>query len=299
MQARSVGVAVALAVVLAGTVGCSHRRPAFRPSPTFVVPESGLSEEEFRWLEGHCPGGAPKPLATINHGPVTVISRRGYALLHSAIDKIPRWVCEGVTFEQLQGSLDRSDAFKPDPKLAPGERAELRDYKGSGFDRGHMAPAGNQTVDPVLKAETFFLSNMAPQVGRQFNQGAWRILEEWARGRVTADTKIYIITGGFFYDPKEDDPATADGVIDYQTIGNGAVAVPTHFYKIVARQDDAGDWDAIAFVMANRKYPNEQAFQASVKPIRWIEERAALDFFPDLDPVSQDRIELAPPTLWP
>jgi len=298
MTCRATTCLTALAV-FAGTWGCAASHPAVRAAPYRIAMHAGPTAEELALVETHCPAGAPRLLESIAHGPTVLVARKGYVLSHSSVDRIPRWVCEKVTWAQLQGDLDRSDAFRADPALKPSERAELADYKGSGFDRGHMAPAANQMVDSVLKDETFFLSNMAPQVGRQFNQGAWRILEEWARDRVTKDSPVHVITGGFFHDPQEDEPATADGTIPYRTIGKGAVAVPTHFFKIVARQDAAGEWEAIAFVMENRPYQDSKAYRTSIQSVRWIEQRAAIDFFPDLDAVSQDRIEQDRPPLWP
>lgn len=104
-------------------------------------------------------------------------------LEHSAVEKIPLWVAEHVTAAQFGGDVTRDDKFQPDPLLKPGARAELADYKGSGYDRGHQAPAGNETRDEKLKSETFYLSNMAPQAPRM-NQQIWRKLET-LRGQST------------------------------------------------------------------------------------------------------------------
>ena len=87
-------------------------------------------------------------------GPTELVVRRGYVLEHSSADKTPLWVCEHVTADQLAGHLKRHDKFIPDPNLN-GPKSYPQDYKGSGYERGHQAPAGNQTVDSVLKDETF------------------------------------------------------------------------------------------------------------------------------------------------
>src|SRR6185503_5680551 len=104
------------------------------------------------------------------------------------------------------------------------------------------------------KEETFFLSNMAPQVGA-LNQRAWARLEDLVRSWIM-DQKIEdarIVTGGFFFDPKEDNAGSATGVIEIKTIGANHVAVPTHFFKIVvARFAGETQRRAIAFVMDNR-----------------------------------------------
>lgn len=103
-------------------------------------------------------------------------------------------------------------------------------------------------------------------------------MRDWA----IASRSAYILTGGFFYDPAEENPNTADGIIDYSTIGPGTVAVPTHFYKIVVTQDGGGHARAIAFVAENRRYSQPFDFAALIKSIDWIEERTGLNFMPDL-----------------
>src|SRR5207244_1399679 len=97
---------------------------------------------------------------------------------------------------------NRQDKFQPEPSLPKSQRAELEDYKGSKLDRGHMAPAGDFN-DQMLKDASFFLSNMAPQSPR-LNQVYWRLLEDQVRNWARPDSPIYVFTGGFFYDPKEE-----------------------------------------------------------------------------------------------
>jgi DNA/RNA endonuclease G (NUC1) len=253
-------------------------------------------------IEDNCgPLGMPELDPEYPHGPTEFVIREGYVLQHSSEDKIPRWVCEHVTPQEVAANsgVRRRDRFAPDPQLAGKPRAELSDYRRSGFDRGHQAPAGNQNSVQRLKDETFFLSNMTPQTGAH-NQQIWADLEHLTRdwvGNGVVDS-AFIITGGFFYDPKEEDPATADGMIDYRIIGSGAVAVPTHYFKIVYSQDAAGAVTAVAFVHENRGFPAPFNHAAFIKPIDWIEERAGIDFFPDLDPTEEQRVEGQPGALF-
>ena len=110
-------------------------------------------------------------------------------------------------------------------------------------------------------------------------------------------TDEYILTGGFFYDPLEEDPHTADGLIEYTLIGPGAVAVPTHFYKIVAAKD--GDtWKAVGFMLENKSQATPADFSVFIKPIDWIEAHTGLDFMPDLDPLSEQTVEGQAGTLF-
>ena len=106
--------------------------------------------------------------------------------------------------------------------LPAGSRAELKDYKHSGYDRGHQAPSGDETKKQSLQNDTYFLSNMVPQIG-QFNQHAWEGLEEMVRGWAIARGEAYVITGPMFYDPKEDDPHTATAHFTIKAIGKDHV----------------------------------------------------------------------------
>jgi len=287
--------------LLAG--GCASSRPAHRIAQftNYARAQAGFTPEQQTFIEDNCPFGMPKTDPGWEFGPTALVIREGYVLQHSSTDRIPLWVCERVTKEELEEApgVVRKDLFAPDPQLAGKPRAELSDYKGSGYDRGHQAPAGDQNHSQRLKNETFFLSNMAPQLGA-LNQRVWRGLEDLTRQWVE-DGDVpdeYIITGGLFYDPAEDNPATADGIINYSTIGPDQVAVPTHFYKIVVAKDSSGNWRAVAFVLENRGYPSPWNFADFVRPVRWIEDRTGLDFMPDLDPMTAHQIEESNGALW-
>ncbi len=165
-------------------------------------------------FDRNCPEGAPMLEPAWEHGAVRTIGRAGYALVHSSVDLVPLFVCEGISVAQITGPLPRPNPapFAPDPDLPVGERSELVDYRYSGFDRGHMAPSADQTGDATLQAETYFLSNMAPQVGVGFNQHAWARLESTVRDWLEARGGGWIVTGPMFYDPAEEEPRTRDGI---------------------------------------------------------------------------------------
>jgi endonuclease G, mitochondrial len=254
----------------------------------------------------NCLYGMPEKQPGWDFGPTRVLLRADYALEHSSLDKIPLWVCEHVVPAHVAGSAQRA-TFKPDPDLPKGQRAELADYQGSGYDRGHQAPAADFKYDQQRMDECFYLSNMVPQVGRGFNQSVWRVLEERVRDCVTQRGGAYIITGPLFWDPKEDSEATADGCIEYYAIGPDQVAVPNYLYKIVVSKSAAGDWEAVAFVMENKAYPaesdKEYDFTPYVKSIDWVEQHTGLNLMPLLDtqdPNLARRLESQPASeLWP
>jgi DNA/RNA endonuclease G (NUC1) len=167
---------IVLAVYLLGMAGCASmhlevRAPVMRARHT----ESAPTIEQQGFAKKNCGDyGMPKVDPAQNFGPTTIIYRKGYVLEHSTTDKIALWVCEGFERKQWDPpNPNRKNVFQPDPELPKNQRAELADYKGSKFDRGHQAPAGdfnNQT----LKDESFFLSNMAPQSPR-LNQVFWHV----------------------------------------------------------------------------------------------------------------------------
>ena len=262
--------------------------------------QAGYGKDEAKWIALNCPLEMPKHSAGADFGNTKVICREGYVLEHSAKDKIPLWVCERVTKAQVSGPLTRPkpEPFAPEPLLKNQRRAELKDYRGSGYDRGHQAPSGDQTVEQALQNQTYFLSNMAPQFAA-LNQRIWKALEE--RVRVLALTKgvVYVTTGSLFYDEAEENAATADGYVEYELIGN-EVAVPTHFYKIVSWQDDQSKWQAVAFVIKNQKadFPKPYVFDNYTQSVEWIEKNAGMNFMPDLAGPDVKRVEGTKNLMW-
>ena len=207
----------------------------------------------------------------------TLLCRKGYALAHNPNRKTPDWVAEHLTRGKASASMPRQDFFMPDPGLKVGERAELADYKGSGFDRGHMAPAGDMRWDLEAYAQSFYLSNMVPQVGPHMNRGIWKALESRVRKWALARGELYIYTGPI-YD-------NAGGLV--MMIGLNQVAVPTHLYKIAY---DPERKEAIAFIMPNEELETE-LMPIYIVSIDAVEEKTGLDFLSALSKEEQDVIE--------
>jgi endonuclease G len=213
----------------------------------------------------------------------TLLCRKGYLLAHDPDRKTPVWVAEYLTRDKASASLARTNNFRPDPDLDKGERAELSDYKGSGFDRGHMAPAGNMKWDQQAMSESFFLSNIVPQTGKGMNQGIWKDLEERVRLWAINRGGVYIYTG----------PIYAKEPPDF--IGAHRVAVPTHLYKIIYAPVRV---EAIAFIMPNIKLRSAD-MSSYIVTIREVEEKTGLDFLSELNPMISDIIESTKPeSLW-
>lgn len=159
-----------------------------------------------------------------------------FAVLHSGNTRTPVFVAERLNRESTLAARGekRTDRFFADARLPRAERAELSDYKGSGYARGHMAPAGNMPSANAM-AQSFSLANMIPQNPKQ-NSGPWAKIESDTRQyALRAQGDVYVITG----------PVFAPGS---PAIGPGQVAVPTHLFKLVY---DPGTHKAWAHWQAN------------------------------------------------
>jgi endonuclease G len=121
-----------------------------------------------------------------------------FAVLHSGVTRTPLWAAEHLTPRELQAAeaLPRKNSFHAEPSLPKDERAELDDYKGSGFDRGHMAPDGDMP-DARAEHESFSLANMVPQ-NPTLNRGLWAEIEGAVRGLAERGGELYVVTGPIF-----------------------------------------------------------------------------------------------------
>ncbi|MEK7477734.1 MAG: DNA/RNA non-specific endonuclease [Candidatus Coatesbacteria bacterium] len=213
------------------------------------------------------------------------LCRKGYALAHSPDCKEPVWVAEHLLASRAK-KVKRSDDFRPDPDLKEGERSELSDYKGSDYDRGHMAPAEDMSWDATAMSQSFLLSNMSPQVGVGFNQHIWKTLEMKVRLWAKLRGELYVFTGPIY--ASEDIKRTHDSP--------KGVCIPTHYYKIIY---DPVRFEAIAFVLPNAKLVTKDLPNYIVS-IDHVEELTDLDFLKKLKKSVQKHLEAAvQPRLWP
>ena len=191
-----------------------------------------------------------------------VIIHTGYSLLYNEKHEQASWVAYELTKEETDKRFARTNKFIPDPDVNTGS-ANDKDYKGSGYDRGHLAPASDMGWSSTTMAESFFYSNMSPQVP-SFNRGIWKKLEELVRTWAIENNSIYIVTG----------PVLKNGLT---TIGADKVSVPKYYYKVIL---DYGEPSikGIGFIVPNSG--SKVSLQNYAVSIDSVEKVTGIDFFP-------------------
>jgi endonuclease G len=212
------------------------------------------------------------------------LCRTGYAVSFNPDNHVPNWVIEHLTPAQLTGSANRKDNFKKDPQ-ATGS-ADPADYKGQPFDRGHQAPAADFKSSQQMTDESFWMTNMAPQVGVGFNRHIWRYLETDVRNWVACDgmTDLYVITG----------PVYGDTAHWMGTDKAKRVRIPDKFFKVIF---DPKHGRALGMLLDNKKLDPADLPNYAVA-IRDIEEATGITFFPNLSKRQQNVLKASKGNLW-
>lgn len=207
--------------------------------------------------------------------PTTVVQRAGYTLSYDNRTKNPLWVHEKLTANNLSGRVSReTEDFKEDPVIPKIFRSTLDDYRGSGFDRGHLAPAADHTNSQEAMSDTFYLSNMCPQ-NAQFNRGYWASLERYVRDLTKESKCVDVYTGPLFL-PYEDYKGRR--FVKYQLIGKNDVAVPTHFYKVIIKEGKSGKQEVEAYILPNKEIASEIPLGKFKSTVEKIESYAGIKF---------------------
>jgi endonuclease G len=189
-----------------------------------------------------------------------------FAILHSGESKTAVFVAQKLNRASIADADEkRTNRFFPDARLRSAERATLDDYKGSGFDRGHLAPAGDMPTAKAM-AQSFSLANMVPQAP-EHNRGVWAKTVEAATrkyvSRATGD--VYVITG----------PVYVPSIAESLSIGRGEVRVPKFLFKLVYDEQKGKAW----------AYWQENSDETKASPpisYRDLVERTGISFFPSL-----------------
>jgi len=226
-------------------------------------------------------------------GSCRILIKSYYVICEDVPHRVPLWVSYHLGREDLVSHAKRTNGFRADPDLPAGQRAELRDYNSSGYDRGHMAPAADFKRNAEAMSETFFLSNMAPQ-RPNLNRMSWERLESSVRDLAARHGSIWIITGPLYLDSAGHRMTAPD-----EFIGADSVAVPTHFFKVILCEHPAGHYEMFAFIMRNQKTPLPGTARDYLVSVSRVEQLSGLDFFAALPDAVERPLEAAAATNWP
>ena len=173
-----------------------------------------------------------------------IVVNRYYTLGYSYYFRQAKWALEIIDPDKTD--VERFDNFRPDLRVPELFRADLADYEGSGFDRGHLVASANQSEFEIQNSETFLLSNMAPQMPK-FNRGIWKTLEEAVRNLDAQKSVLetYVICGPVF---NFDVP-----IVTIKPKGDKGVTlpIPHSFFKSVLTEDDKGRLHMWSFIIPN------------------------------------------------
>lgn len=253
--------------------------PVPAPSPIYASPSTTAAAAALATTSPVNPAGLfeygfPGPIADL-------ATRQALVSSYDRRLRNPHWVVEHITPTSLaQRDADRKHSvFVEDDGVPDKFRARLKDYFRSGYDRGHQVPAADCKWSQKAMDETFFLSNMCPQVGEGFNRDYWAHFEDFCRRLTTRYPSVRIVTGPLYL-PRRD-PADGKWYTKYEMIGNPpSVAVPTHFYKVIFAEDGrvGGNVALGAFVLPNAPIPNEKPITDFEVPLEAVERASGLEF---------------------
>jgi endonuclease G len=202
-----------------------------------------------------------------------IVEHEFYTLSYSEKHEQAEW----VAYELKKNQLSRSNLDRPyfidDPEVGSGS-ASWKNYKRSGYDKGHLCPAADRRFSRKAFDETFYTSNISPQLN-DFNAGIWNNLEQKTRYWAAKYDGVYVVTGGVLTN-------------NLETIGNEAVSVPKYFYKILL-DNSRGEYKVIAFLLPHE--PSGKPLNSFVVPIDKIEKMTGIDFFPNLPDEIENRLE--------
>jgi len=213
------------------------------------------------------------PKAIIPQSGGEKIQHSHYMLSYSEAHEQAEWVLYKLEKNHLTYDDRKRPYFIEDPKVKT-KSADWRNYKGSGYDRGHLCPAGDRRFSEQAYNETFYTSNISPQKN-DFNAGIWNRLEQQVRQWAKRYRTIYVITGGVLEDNLYD-------------IGDEDVSVPQWYYKIVVRMN-RDKLEVLAFL-----FPHEESsatLRNFLVPVDLLEVRTGIDFFENLPESEENTLE--------
>ncbi len=202
-----------------------------------------------------------------------IIHHEGYSLSYSEADEQAEWVAYELKKKHLSSTNFKRPYFEIDKAVKTGA-ADWRNYKKSGYDRGHLCPAGDKRYSQFAHDETFLTSNISPQKNK-FNAGIWNTLEQKVRYWARKYNGVFVVTGGVLKG-------------DMDTIGDEYVSVPNQFYKVLI-DTNSGKTKMIGFLMPHKA--SSKPLYEFVVSVDTIEKLTGIDFFPELEDSLETKLE--------
>lgn len=208
-----------------------------------------------------------------------------FIISYDVVKLCPYYVCWSLTPERAYGKVQRTDNFHGDPVMNDRTRVETFDYNGSGYDRGHMCPAGDNKNTNKAMDESFSMTNICPQ-NHNLNTGLWNDLEIQCRSWAKNYGTVYICCGPIF---DNDHPKTIGQRKDIK------IAVPDRFFKVVLTMGRVPK--AIGFIFPNKSCSGDMRdYAVSVDK---VEKETKMDFFFQLDDKQENELEReCNPSAW-
>ena len=191
-----------------------------------------------------------------------------------------RWVAFTFYDKTSQPNTKRSNAWSVDPKLLE-FTDNFEDYRGSGYDRGHLVASADRLYSVEANEQTFYYSNISPQIPN-FNSGIWAFLEEkvrnWGRSNAIRDT-LYVTKGGTIAEKQT-----------IGTIGNNKIIIPKYYFMaLLAKKGTV--YKSIAFLFEHKKYDHPYDLQKHVVSVEELEKVTGIDFFHNLPDEIERQVE--------
>ena len=203
-----------------------------------------------------------------------ILKRSNYTISYNRNWNQPNWVAWELNKNETRGRNNRNEEFTADPDLAEAYQVESYDYSGSGYDRGHMCPAGDNHFDAKAMNESFYMSNICPQ-NHELNAGKWNDLEIACRKWANRYQQLFIVCGP---------------IIDKRNgkrIGKEhEIIVPEKFFKVILITSTKPA-RAIGYIFEN----NGSDRPYKVHSIDEVEKITGMDFFPNLPDKIEDLVE--------
>lgn len=203
-----------------------------------------------------------------------IIVHKGYTVSFNESTRLPNWVAYELTEAEVNGTCSRNGRFYPDPEVE-GRQADNEDYRNSGWDKGHIAPAGDMKWDDQAMLESCYFTNICPQ-NHNLNGGDWRSLEEKCRDYARRFGNVYIAAGPVIGESKNG------------RLGYNQVVIPDGFYKVLLVCHD-GQFEGIGFYFEN--CAGHQPLKVYAQSIDEIESLTGIDFFFALPDAVENEVE--------